>query len=351
MFVVDKHKRTTPAMAKTYAHLSLDERFCIRKWRNDKCSISEIARRLQRAKSSIATEIKRNSYHGGYEPKRADGYAKKRRKTPRTPSKQNNPEIAAFVGEHLARQHSPEQIAGRMKALYPSRPDMRVSAAALYRWIEKDRAEGGTKYRDLRINHHKRKRPRKKSARRARIADRTMITERPAEVDAKERLGDWEGDTVVGPHGTTHALVTLVDRRSRYLQIVLVANKQALTLNAAVLARFRRRRDLTRHTLTVDNGLEFAQHKALSKGLKAAVFFAHPGCSWERGLSENTNGLIRQYFPKGTDFSRVTAQRVAQVEALLNNRPRKSLDYRTPTEYLESNRKPPSRRAGVRLAP
>lgn len=337
-------------MAKNYKHLSFDERLCIRLWLTDKQSISEIARRLERAKSSIAAEVKRNKHHGHYEPKRAENKAGKRRKTPRTAPKRNHPEIAAFVEERLARQDSPEQIAGRMKEQHPARSDLRVSFMTLYRWIEKDRAEGGTKYRNLRLNHHRRKRPRKKSARRARIADRVMITQRPPEVDAKERTGDWEGDTVVGPHGSTHALVTLVDRRSRYLQVMRVPNKQAATLNAAVLARFKRRPDLARHTVTVDNGLEFAEHAALSKGLKASVFFAHPGCSWERGLNENTNGLIRQYFPKGTDFSRVTAQRVAQVESLLNNRPRKSLDYRTPAEYLEAHREPSPRRAGVRLA-
>lgn len=300
--------------------------------------MSQIAKRLGRSKSTISEELKRNKIKYYYDPKRANHLAKKRRKIPRTPSKLNNSEINAFVQEHLAMQWSPQQISARMKLNHPDRNDMNLSYHAIYRWIEKDRKLGGEWYRNLRLNHHKKRRPRTKKARNARIANRTMIDKRPIEVDQKIRVGDWEGDTVCGPRGSTHALVTLVERSTRFTEIMLIPNKQALTLNAAVKACFGRLRSgLPRQTVTVDNGLEFAGHEALSKAIGAEIYFAYPGHCWERGLNENTNGLIRQYFPKGTDFSRVRPSQVAKVAALLNNRPRRSLGYRTPAEAIKSS--------------
>ena len=161
-----------------------------------------------------------------------------------------------------------------------------------------------------------------------------MIDQRPKVVDERMRLGDWEMDTVIGRPGGP-VLVTMVERFSRYTVIRLASSKEALAVSAAIISGLKEHRDKVL-TKTYDNGKEFAHHKLVAEILEAEAYFAHPYHSWERGLNENTNGLIRQYFPKGTDFTTITAAQVAEVEMKLNRRPRKCLDYQNPNDIFHS---------------
>jgi len=160
------------------------------------------------------------------------------------------------------------------------------------------------------------------------------IEQRPPEVDEKQRVGDWESDTIVGTHTRGPKLASHVERQTRYLKLVRISDGKAKSFNRGTRRALAKISAAARLTMTTDNGREFARFKELEKSLGLKVYFAHPYTSWERGLNENTNGLIRQYFPKKTDFSKVSHARVAEVERKLNNRPRKCLGYRTPEEVL-----------------
>ena len=336
-------------MAKNYRHLNPYERLHLQQLKSAGWSFSAIAKERGRSKSTLCDEWNRNKHHRAYEAKRAHAKAMERQKQPRRKSKFEQPKIDAFVRRKLGQKHSPDQIAAKLKNDRRRSPARTVSFQAIYAWIEKDRRQGGDLYKNLRLNHRKKRRPRGQSVHKARIANRVMIDQRPASVDARRHYGDGEGDTVLGHKGCSSCLATWVERKTGYVQILLVRGKPSVQLNAAVRERFWEREELPRRTVTVDNGQEFAGHEALSDLLCAPVYFAFPGHCWERGLNENTNGLIRQYFPKGFDFDHVDAARVAEVEHFLNNRPRKRLNYRTPAECLRRYLRQRSRRAGVRL--
>lgn len=171
---------------------------------------------------------------------------------------------------------------------------------------------------------------------RGQIKNRVSIDDRPQIVDDKERIGDWEGDTVIGK-GRKSALLTLVERKTLYTMIFRLTGKQAALVAQTAVSGMKELAE-TIHTITLDNGLEFAHHEQISVGLKTDIYFAHPYSSWERGINENTNGLIRQYFPKGTDFNQVTDEQVQHVMDRLNNRPRKTRGYKTPKELFMGQR-------------
>ncbi len=231
----------------------------------------------------------------------------------------------------LRRQWSPEQIAGRLPLDHPDDARMRVSHTSVYRWIRADRAAGGGLWKHLRQSRKKRRRPYGSGRRRSRIPDRVGIERRPPQADQRTEIGHWESDSVLGRHGR---LATHVDRKSRYVLIARLADGRASEFNAGSIRRFKRLPAQGRKTLTADNGSEFVEHAKLGSRLGFTTYFADPYSSWQRGTNENTNGLIRQYLPKGSDFSALTHQRVAVIERALNNRPRKCLGYRTPAEVL-----------------
>lgn len=277
----------------------------------------------------------------------ANSMARKRRKQPRRQRKINCPEIRAAVEAGLSQQWSPEQIAGRLRREHPHSPQRWISHEAIYQWLWEDKRAGGTGHKHLRQSNRKRKKRRTGRELRGRIIGRVGIEERPAAVDTRRFMGDGEGDTVVGSHHQG-LVATWAERKSRYTGLAPLADKRAQTLNAAILARFEAEPRLPMRTTTLDNGREFAGHAELAKAWNAKIFFARPYHSWERGLNENTNGLLRQYFPKSTNFLEVTPKRLAEVEALLNNRPRRILNYRTPAEVMASHWLGPP---GVRLRP
>lgn len=267
-------------------------------------------------KATISREVRRNRGLRGYRPKQAQQLADARRQAchqARIPV-----QVWQRVERWLRDEWSPEQISDALRC----RHGIRLSHEWIYQYVLHDKASGGDLYRHLRCQKQRRKRYGAYN-RRGQLANTVSIEERPAIVDRKTRLGDWEVDTVIG-QGHQQALVTLTERRSMY---TLIAHVQRRTANAVRKAIVRLLRSLKRpvHTITSDNGKEFSEHEAISKALDAGFYFAHPYASWERGLNENINGLIRQYFPKKMDFSTITKEQVNRVMNKLNNRPRKTL--------------------------
>jgi IS30 family transposase len=233
------------------------------------------------------------------------------------------------VRHGLTHEWAPEQIAGRLKQEHPDCPDRHVSAQTIYTWIEKDehRAHWQSFLRRRGKRPSRRKKPDGIGA---------PIDQRPEVIEQRLRLGDWEGDTVLGPAGTG-GLATLVDRKSRFTIIVKIRCKEADHVHQKLKERLRELDEQRRRSITFDNGTEFARCGRLEKHLGMTLYFADPGCPYQRGTNENTNGLIRQYFPKGTDFRDISHDQVRRVETLLNGRPRKCLGFRTPNEVFFDN--------------
>jgi len=319
----------------SYRHFTIEEREIIAIRLAEKKNDSQIAKELGRHHSSVSAEIQRNSNSdGSYSPTQAQLKADRRRRESKKAWKIESPEIADYVKEKLKQHWSPEQIAGRMAKEHPDEPAMRISYETIYEWIRRDKKQSGNWKTFLRQSSKKRRKRYGTGEKRGRIRGRVDIDERPKVVDEKQRLGDWEGDTVEGAKGSGY-LTTMVDRKSQYLVLGHSSTKQASAIRRTICRSFRRHGALPCETTTLDNGKEFAEHERLSKELGVDIYFAKPYHSWERGLNENTNGLLRQHFPKGSDFSKITASRLRKVEAELNNRPRKTLNYQTPNEVMK----------------
>jgi IS30 family transposase len=320
----------------SYTHLSERERICIFHCQK-LVPTAELARRLARHPATLRRELKRFrragtwSYHRSYLPDHAHRFAQDTRGRKRGMRWVKHLPLLQYVKEKLAGKWSPEQIAGRIALDHPHDPQMRISHTSIYRWLRTDRENGGEQWKHLRQSHKKRRKRYGSGPRRSRIPDRVGIEERPAGANNRTQIGHWESDTVLGRNGR---VATHVDRMSRYVLIGRMPDGRAIEFNTASVRCFRRTPAKFRKTLTADNGSEFVEHKALGSRLGFKTFFANPYSSWERGTNENTNGLVREYLPKGSDFSGLSYQRVARIEKALNNRPRKCLGYRTPSEVL-----------------
>jgi IS30 family transposase len=322
----------------SYTHLTERERFSIYHCQG-MVHQAELARRLNRHPASIRRELKRFRknpdwpYYHYYLPDSAHRFARERRRRKLGLRWVRHRPLLECVKDKLRMQWSPEQICGWLVLHYPQDLKMRVSHASIYRWIKADRQAGGKLWKCLRQSSKKWRRPYGSGARRSHIPGRVSIDLRPAKARRRLEIGHWEADTVLGRHGR---LATHVDRKSRYVLIARMPDGRALEFNAARIRCFRRMPPKFRKTLTADNRSEFMEHQALGSRLGFKTYFADPYSSWQRGTNENTNGLIRQYLPKGSDFSGITHQRVALIAKALNNRPRKCLGYRTPAEVLAS---------------
>jgi IS30 family transposase len=234
--------------------------------------------------------------------------------------------LMAYVESQLHRHWSPEQIAGRLRAVPPrGLTGVRISHTTIYRWIWSDLERAAQLKGFLRIACRPRRKPYGKPSKRGQIPGRVSIDDRPAVVELRDRIGDWEGDTVVGK-GRSGYVMTNVERASRYTVARKLEAATAEAMERALYAAMRRLPAAKRRTQTFDNGREFARHKSIASRLGVAVYFAHPYSSWERGTNENTNGLLRQYLPKKTDFSTLTDWQLASYVWQLNNRPRKCLN-------------------------
>ena len=325
----------------SYTQLTSEERYVIYHLKLFKLSLREIARRLGRHHTTISREIQRNGpinpswvyWHEG-----AHQQALQRRKQPRHYRRRAHAPLVRYVEKGLRAERSPDVIAACVRLEYPDDPKMRVSIETVYRWVYRDASQGGQLFNCLCRCHKKRRGQHRYGTGRGLIPGRVSIDQRPELVATRERFGDWEGDTVEGAKGSGN-ITTHVERKSRYLIAAKLTNKSAAVTAQAVTAAFRRIPKVLRHTLTLDNGKEFARFKEIEKNTGLTVYFADPYSAWQRGANENTNGLLRKYFPKGSDFRNVTQKTLAEAVQKLNHRPRKCLGYRTPHEVFMDARR------------
>jgi IS30 family transposase len=313
-------------------HLTVEERDRIAHLRHQGADQKEIAQALGRSPATISRELRRNRTDDEYYAAQAQWQAQRRRWERPLTRKMDDPRINESVRVGLAQQWAPEQIAGRLQQQHGER---QVSAQTIYTWIEQDPEREHWKA----FLRRRGKRPyRRKNTVATGVAAR--IADRPEVIEQRLRLGDFEGDTVLGPAGTG-GLATLVDRKARFTIIVKIQCKDADHVHEKIKQRLKELDEQRRHSITFDNGTEFARCHRLEKHLGMELYFADPGCPFQRGTNENTNGLIRQYFPKGTDFRDISHCEVRRVENVLNGRPRACLDFRTPAEVF-FEKTPPS---------
>jgi len=309
----------------SYSQLTYNQRYHIYSFLKAGFCQSEVAREIGVHKSTISREIRRNRGGRGYRPKQAQRFAMERQKksNPRI-----RPEDWKLVEALIVKEWSPEQISN----FFRDNQILPISHEWIYQYIYKDKREGGKLWKHLRCRKKRRKRY-GSYEKRGQIPNRVWIDERPQVVEDRSRLGDWEADTIIGK-GKKGAIVTLVDRKSRFLRMGLVAWRTKKAVKEMIIELLE---DFPVHTITCDNGREFADHEGIAEALKVNVYFAHPYASWERGTNENTNGLIRQYIPKRTEFRKITDEDIQFVENRLNTRPGKCLSFKPPVVFLNNH--------------
>lgn len=311
-----------------YTHFTTEEREMSRGMRENGYSIRKIAEKLNRSPSSVSREFKRNSNKDGtYAAYTADKKYLKRRKNCCRKPKLLDENLKAYVLERLNLRWTPEEIAGRARL----ENAFSISYNTIYRAIDSGILPKSVK----KIMRFKSKRNKKKKAddKRGKIPETVSISERPAEVEARQTVGHWEGDTVLGQR-KTGCIGTLVERVTGYLVGFKLENSKAENFNKGAAKALSGLPKALKKTLTVDNGIEFMLHKELSKAIDMDIYFCDPYSPWQRGTNENTNGLLRQFFPKGSSFADITDEQLSDVVSLINNRPRKRLGFRSPAEVL-----------------
>lgn len=314
-----------------YKQITEEERMLISFLHKQNKSQANIARQIGKDRSSICRELKRNSSAGNYGVYTSKP-AQRRRDERRLNSNRKKvltKEMEAYITDKLVKeQWSPEQISGRSKLL----GNEIVSHETIYQFIYRNKKQGGDLYTHLRRSHRKRHKRKNINTNRGIIKDRISIEKRPDVVNSQMRYGDWEGDTIIGKNHKG-ALLTLNERKSLFVKIGKLNNKEASFAADKTIHLIAPFKSIC-HTITFDNGKEFAEHKRIASELDSDVFFAHPYSSFERGCNENINGLIRQYFPKGTCFDSFNDTDVQIVEDKINNRPRKKLGFYSPNEIF-----------------
>jgi len=310
---------------KHYSQLTLEQRYGIYTLLKIGLTQSKIAEEIGIHKSTISRELKRNRGGRGYRPKQAEAFAKERHQAKVRPRIDGS--TWAYIEQLLYKEWSPEQISGWMK----KNMAVTVSHEWIYQYVLKDKLAGGSLYLHLRCKK-KRKKRYGSNDRRGNLKNRISIDERPAVVDTRNRLGDWEADTIIGK-AHKQAIVSMTERKSGLALIYKVDRRTKGNTEKAMKRLLSPVSDQV-YTITSDNGKEFANHEQIAKRLKCDFYFAHPYSSYERGTNENTNGLIRQYFPKNRDFRTITDKEIIHAMKRLNNRPRKRLGYKTPNEVF-----------------
>jgi IS30 family transposase len=310
----------------TYKHLSQAERYQIHALMKAGHDQSQIAKLLDRHKSTISRELSRNTGSRGYRPKQACEMSADRAQNSR-----NAPTVEPWVREAacalLCIQWSPEQIASQLP----------ISHETVYQHVYADKAQGGTLWKHLRCQKQKRKRYASGRDRRGQIPNRRPLSERPLHIEARRQVGHWECDTVIG---ASHkgAVVTMVERKSGYAVMTKVEKKTSELVSSAIVDKLQPMAARVK-TLTFDNGKEFAGHAHIDQQLQSTAYFARPFASWERGSNENLNGLLRQYVPKKRAMSTVSDEEIRMIQNRLNNRPRKRLGFKTPSELFHQSLK------------
>ena len=318
-----------------YTHFTLSERKNLQKLLSEGLSIRKIAAILERSPSSVSREIKRNRTKK--QPKKTPDnaywyncwraqilYTCRRREHPRAALQQGT-EAWDFIVDGLNRYWSPETICGRWHAVYPDRK--RLCISTIYRYIKQK------KFPQITAKQHLRRRGKRKQTRNANynsIQPDRIIPEWPKEIKERSRIGDWEGDTVYGAVGKG-LLVTMVDRKTRYLLVGKIANRTADLTEETICGLFE---DMPVKSISLDNGSEFANFRNIEHKVNAPVYFAEPHKQWQRGTNENTNDILRFFFPKGTDFLSVPDEMITAVVSLINSRPRKCLNWLSPFELF-----------------
>jgi transposase, IS30 family len=308
---------------KGYKQLTEMQRYQIEALKKAEMLQKDIAVIIGVSASALSRELSRNTGKRGYRPRQANIKAINRRKNAVKAIKMTA-EVCALIEAKICLDFSPEQVSGWLS----KEQDIAISHERIYQHVWTNKGEGGELYKHLRHSNKKRKKQYGSKDKRGQIRNRVSIEERPEIVGQKTRIGDWEIDTVIGKNHQG-ALVTIVDRVSKFTLIKKVGSKHAAVVTQATVTLLKPYLDKVL-TITADNGKEFAGHEGIAEQLNAAVYFAHPYSSWERGLNENTNGLIRQYFTKGSSFEHITESQVEDVMNKLNHRPRKTLNYKTP---------------------
>jgi IS30 family transposase len=310
-------------------HLTFEQRCQLEALRGAGLTQAAIAEAIGTSQSAVSRELGRNRGGRGYRGKQAQEKAESRRSmASRAPRKMTQDVVAVIEAKLRTEQLSPQQISGWMAQTQA----ISVSHERIYRHIWADKRAGGDLHKQLRRSGKKYNKRSATSAGRGVIPGRIDISERPAIVEQRIRIGDWEADTIVGA-GHKGAILSLVERVSKYTILHKLDAATADNTTRAIISRLRPHRCRV-HTITADNGKEFAGHQKIAKRLDAGFYFATPYHAWERGLNENTNGLVRQYFPKGTAMATLTHTAVRRVQNLLNSRPRKTLAYKSPNEVF-----------------
>ena len=315
-----------------YKHITTNERCCIANFLSLGLSLRKIAKHLNRNISTISREVKRNSTNGKYLAHIAcENYAKNR-KNSGAKGNSSNPTLIKYIEDGLEKTWSPEQIAGRLRLDYQDDKSMKIGFKTIYRWLyQKNIAKGN-------VNRLRRK---GKSLNPKETRDKfnigKSIKDRPKEVRKRETIGHWELDTVVSSRGKSKAcLSTFVERKSRFLIAQVMENRKSLTLNFHCFTAFKDIPTNLIKTFTVDRGKEFAGYVDIENTLNIDVYFADAYASWQRGTNENTNGLLREFYPKKFDFSSINQKELDNIVTIINNRPRKCLGYKTPAEVFDA---------------
>ena len=314
-----------------YKQLTREERYQIYSLNKEGLTQKAIADHLGRSPSTISRELKRNKGLKGYRPKQAQSLSDNRRRHSVKFRKVTN-EVRQQIEGLIRQELSPQQVVDYLE----KHKGLSLHHETIYQLIYADKAAGGDWYKYLRIMSKPYRKRYGSYDRRGKLKNRVSIDERPLVVDLQKRIGDWEGDTIIGKNRKS-ALLTLVERKTLYTIIVKITGKRADVLADNAIEVLRPLSDRFK-TLTLDNGLEFSEHERISKELGVKIYFAHPYSSWERGINENTNGLIRQYFPKGMNLNTVTEGQIQFVMNRLNNRPRKSRGNKSPNELFKGLR-------------
>jgi IS30 family transposase len=320
------------AMHRRYRHLSRDERGKIMYLSMWGKNCAEIAALLGRHRSSILREMRRNvsPYWDYYIDESAQLWADRRRKEASRRCRLREERVRSYVEHKLQAGWSPELIAGRIRL---DLPGLSISHETIYQYIyhlEPPKLQEYIRY--LRRGHrHRRKRGTGKGQRKSRIPNRISIDDRPIAVSRRKQMGHWEGDSMVSSRNTT-VLYSLVERRTRLVRLVRIRGRDGKRTAKAIVKKLRPLPASARRTLTFDNGIEHIGHENVTRAIGTKCYFCDPYSAWQRGTNENRNGLIRYYFPKGTDFARLTRAEIERVESALNNRPMKCLGYKTPLE-------------------
>jgi len=326
MFSIQSFLTWQSKLLMTYKHLSQAERYQIHALMKAGHDQSQIAKVLDRNKSTISRELSLNTGSRGYRPKQACEISADRAQNSRNAST-----VAPWVKEQanalLRVQWSPEQIASQLP----------ISHETVYQHVYADKAQGGMLWKNLRCQKQKRKRYAGGRERRGQIPNRRPLSDRPLHIEARKQVGHWECDTVIGANHKG-AVVTMVERKSGYAVIAKVANKTSALVSSAIVDKLKPMAVRVK-TLTFDNGKEFAGHAYIDEQLQSTAYFARPFASWERGSNENLNGLLRQYVPKKRAMSTVSDEEIRMIQNRLNNRPRKRLGFKTPAEVFHQSLK------------